>query len=85
MAGSNSLTITLAATTNYLTRYTDALVTLTNKIRSSSDQESDMNLNNLGKLPYLSAVIEEGLRICSPVPLGMARVVPVGGDTVCGK
>lgn len=82
IAGSNS---TLAGTTNYLTKYPDTLKSLTNEIRRTFEDESDMTLESLAKLPYLSAVIEEGLRICAPVPLGMPRVVPEGGDTVCGE
>jgi cytochrome P450 len=85
MAGSNSLATTLASTTNHLTKYPNTLERLTNEIRSSFKNESDMTLESLVKLPYLSAVIEEGLRITAPVPLGMARVVPEGGDTVCGE
>lgn len=84
IAGSNSLATTLACTTNYLTRYPDALKKLTYEVRESFQQESDMSITKLTRLPYLSAVIEEGLRICSPIPLGMPRVVPPGGDTVCG-
>ncbi len=34
---------------------------------------------------YLNAVIEEGLRIAPPFPAGLPRVVPPGGDTVCGE
>ncbi|KAI9642648.1 hypothetical protein NHQ30_008379 [Ciborinia camelliae] len=85
IAGSNSLATTLASTTNYLTKYPNTLKRLTNEIRSTFKEESDMDLESLVKLPYLSAVIEEGLRICAPVPLGMPRVVPEGGDTVCGE
>ncbi|KAL9118078.1 MAG: hypothetical protein Q9187_005379 [Circinaria calcarea] len=85
IAGSNSLVTTLAATTNYLTKYPDTLQKLTDEIRGSFNQESDMSFTNLSKLSYLNAVVEEGLRITAPVPLGMPRVVPQGGDTVCGK
>lgn len=85
IAGSNSLTTTLAGTTNYLLRFPNALERLTNEVRSAYNKESDMNLTSLGQLPYLNAVINEGLRIVSPVPLGMPRVVPKGGDTVCGE
>ncbi len=85
IAGSNSLTTTLAGTTNYLLRFPEALDKLTREIRNTYTTEADMNLTNLGHLPYLSAVIEEGLRIIAPVPLGMPRVVPKGGDTVCGE
>lgn len=34
---------------------------------------------------YLNAVIEEGLRVAPPFPAGLPRVVPLGGDTVCGE
>ena len=85
IAGSNSLTTTLAGTTNYLLRFPEALAKVTQEIRSTYNNEADMNLTNLGKLSYLTAVIEEGLRIIAPVPLGMPRIVPKGGDTVCGE
>lgn len=85
MAGSNSLTTTLAGTTNYLLRFPEALAKATEEIRRTYDNEADMNLTSLGQLSYLTAVIEEGLRIIAPVPLGMPRVVPKGGDTVCGE
>jgi len=39
----------------------------------------------VGKLPYLSAVIEEGLRMAPPVPSGLPRVVPADGGMVCGE
>ncbi|MCJ1250221.1 hypothetical protein MMC30_007447 [Trapelia coarctata] len=84
MAGSNSLTTSLAGITNYLLRYPKTLQMLTKEVRGAYGKETEMNLTNLGQLPYLSAVIDEGLRIVSPVPLGMPRVVPKGGDTVCG-
>lgn len=37
------------------------------------------------KLPYLQAVLYEGLRMMPPVMNGFPRRVPPGGDTVCGK
>ena len=85
IAGSNLLTTTLAGTTNYLLRFPEALVKLITEIRSAYATEADITLTNVGHLPYLSAAIEEGLRIVAPVPLGMPRVVPEAGDTVCGE
>ena len=85
IAGSNSLTTTLAGITNYLLRSPQALEELSREVRGAFKTEAEINLTNLGLLPYLSAVIEEGLRIISPVPLGMPRVVPKGGDSVCGE
>lgn len=36
-------------------------------------------------LPYLQAVINEGLRVANPVIAGFPKKVPPGGDVVCGK
>jgi cytochrome P450 len=85
IAGSKSLTTTLAGTTNYLLRFPQALEKLSKEVRTAFRTEADINLTTLGQLPYLSSVIEEGLRIITPVPLGMPRLVPKGGDTVCGE
>ena len=79
------MTTTLAGTTNYLLRFPQTLEKVSREARSAFRTEADINLTTLGQLPYLSAIIEEGLRIISPVPLGMPRVVPRGGDSVCGE
>ena len=84
IAGSNSLTTTLSGTTNYLLRNPQVLGLLNEELRSSFRSESEMTVQALQQLPYLNAVIEEGLRIITPVPLGMVRDVPRGGDTICG-
>jgi cytochrome P450 len=84
IAGSNSLTTTLSGTTNYLLRNPQVLDTLKDELRLSFKKECDMTVQALQQLPYLNAVIEEGLRMITPVPLGMVRDVPKGGDTVCG-
>jgi hypothetical protein len=45
----------------------------------------EINLASLGKLRYLSAVIEEGFRMALPVLSGLPQVVPTGGGVVCGE
>jgi len=84
IAGSNTITTALAGTTNYLLRSPRVLARLVAELRAGFAAEADMTLLALQQLPYLNAVIEEGLRIVTPVPVGMPRVVPKGGDTVCG-
>lgn len=37
------------------------------------------------RLPYLQAVIYEGMRMRSPAPGLYPKVVPAGGDTLCGQ
>ncbi len=57
---------------------------LKDEIRSSFTDESQMTNDNLMKLPYMNACIEEGLRIHPPVPTGLLRTVPKDGDTIDG-
>lgn len=47
--------------------------------------EEDIRFNDLVKLPYMTAVIEEGLRMFPSAPIGFVRTVPEGGDTICGE
>lgn len=76
IAGSETTASALAGTTGYLLSNPLCLATLIQEIRSNVVQENDINLASLGKLPYLSAVIEEGLRMAPPVPSGLPRVTP---------
>lgn len=38
----------------------------------------------LDKLPYLDAVVKEGLRCAPPIPMSFPRYVPIGGRTING-
>lgn len=58
---------------------------MTQEIRQAFDKEEDIRFEELVKLPFLSAVIEEGLRIFPSAPIGFTRTVPRGGDTVVGE
>lgn len=58
---------------------------LTTEIRSSFQSESELRFEDLAKLPYMTAVIEEGLRMFPSAPIGFVRTVPEGGDTVSGQ
>lgn len=57
---------------------------LTREIREAFESDKDIRFEELVKLPYLTAVIEEGLRIFPSAPIGFVRTVPEGGDTVSG-
>jgi hypothetical protein len=85
IAGSETTASALSGTTNYLLRNPTTLAKLVREIRGTYEVEAEINLSTLGKLPYLSAVIEEGLRMAPPVPSGLPRVVPKGGGKVCGE
>jgi cytochrome P450 len=85
IAGSETTASALSGTTNYLLRNPATLAKLAREIRGTYEVEAEINLSTLGKLPYLSAVIEEGLRMAPPVPSGLPRVVPKGGGKICGE
>lgn len=84
IAGSNSLTTTLTGTTNYILNSPRVHAALVQEVRSAFPDGESITIQALSQLPYLNAVIEEGLRMVTPVPLGMVRTVPQGGSTVCG-
>ncbi|KAI0074974.1 cytochrome P450 monooxygenase pc-bph [Panus rudis PR-1116 ss-1] len=50
-----------------------------------SDDDPVAHFEQVKHLPYLEAVINEALRIHSPSGIGLPRVVPEGGLTVCGQ
>lgn len=47
--------------------------------------DSRPSLRELEKLPYMDAVLREGLRLSSGVVGGLLRVVPDAGTTICGN
>ena len=54
------------------------------EVRSKHGDPSEITFSSVQLLPYLIAVIEEGLRLCPPNPSGLQHIVPPGGDTVRG-
>ncbi|KPI40988.1 Isotrichodermin C-15 hydroxylase [Cyphellophora attinorum] len=55
------------------------------EIRSSFGREQDITYDATSNLVYLNACLEEGLRIHPPVPTGLLRTVPKGGDYIDGN
>ncbi|MCJ1439449.1 hypothetical protein MMC27_008843 [Xylographa pallens] len=84
IAGSETTGTTLCGITNYLVQNRAELQKLETEIRGRFAKESDMTLHALQKLPFLTAVICEGLRLCNPVAGGILRIAPEGGASVCG-
>ena len=84
IAGSETVATALSGITNYLIQTPFALAKLDREIRHAFTEESQITIAALKELVYLQAVIQEGLRLCNPVPAGLPRVVPQGGATVCG-
>lgn len=60
------------------------LVKLQEEIRTAFRSYDEINAISTIPLSYLQAVALEGMRMYPPLPLGLPRVVPAGGDTVDG-
>ena len=85
IVGSDTTASTLSGITNYLVKNPEAFDKLVKEIRETFNKESLITSSGVSNLRYLNAVIQEGLRLCPPMPDGFRRNVPLGGDTVCGE
>ncbi|KAM7213239.1 cytochrome P450 [Rhypophila decipiens] len=83
-AGSETTATVLSGTLNYLVDNEVELDILVKEVRGKFSSDAEISLDNLRDLPYLNAVLQEGLRLCPPVPWILPRRVPDGGGTVCG-
>jgi cytochrome P450 len=83
-AGSETTATTLCGAVNYLTTHRSKLDALTKEIQSAFQSLQDVTLDSVQDLPFLNAVIHEALRLSPAIPWVLPRIVPAGGDTVCG-
>ena len=88
LGGSETIVVVCIGLLNHISRDPRIRTRLTDEIRNYFLHEEDINLDSLNdsasSLPYLEAVIHEALRMCNPIPSGLPRKVPPGGDTYCG-
>ena len=84
VAGSETLSTCLSGITTYLLRNPSIFETLAAEVLSTFSSASQIRIAALNDLPYLNAIIQEGLRVCPPLSSGILRVAPKGGTTICG-
>jgi len=84
VAGADATATVLSGTFLYLVQNPIALNILTSEIRTSFEKEENISIQTTNELPYLNAVLTEGLGLTNPVPGGLPRVVPEGGDIYAG-
>jgi len=85
VAGSETTAALLSGATYLLLQHPNVMAKLVAEIRGTFSKDMDITIVSVGKLRYLTAVLEESMRLYPPVPAGLYRVVPKGGDTVSGK
>ena len=73
IAGSESTGSLLTGTVYYLLKDSTRLSKLVHEIRSAISAESEINAKSVAKLPYMLACLDEGMRISTPAPFGLAR------------
>ncbi|KAM7210584.1 Cytochrome P450 [Rhypophila decipiens] len=83
-AASETTATTLTGTLNCLVQNPSPLERLTQEIRGTFNDESEITIDALRDLPYLNQVLKESLRLFTPVPWIMPRRAPPEGATVCG-
>ncbi|RAL08505.1 cytochrome P450 [Aspergillus homomorphus CBS 101889] len=84
LAGTETTATALSGLTHQLLMHPEKMQKITQEVRQTFKEEGEIEMTRLAQLRYLNACIEEGLRIYPPVPIGIPRLVPEGGMTVCG-
>ena len=84
LAGSEATATSLSSIAHHLLQAPTDLSRLTSEIRTAFSKESEMTMENVARLPYLNAVINESLRLGSSIPGLLTRIVPAPGAWVCG-
>ncbi|KAF2787165.1 cytochrome P450 family protein [Melanomma pulvis-pyrius CBS 109.77] len=86
-AGSDTTSISLTSVIFHLCKFPEALARLRNELEGAirrGEIADSITFKQAQKLPYLQAVIKEGLRIHPATGLILGRVVPKGGATIAG-
>lgn len=84
VAGSETTATALSAINYYMFKAPHARKQLQEEIRSAFKSYDEINATSTAPLKYMEAVCKEAMRLYTPLPLGLPRVVPPGGDTVNG-
>jgi cytochrome P450 len=84
LAGSETLATSLCGMTYLLLDNPSKMETLTREVRAAFGSADDITIKAVSKLPYLTAVINESLRMYPPVVADLIRVVPPEGKQIAG-
>lgn len=85
VAGSETTATLLSGVTYFLLKEPRIYQKLAQEVRSAFENEDDITILNANKLEYLLATLNEALRMYAPIPSGLPRIVPKGGEHVDGN
>lgn len=83
-AGTETTATALCGITWHLVNNREKMEVLLAEVRGGV-AGGEFSMDTLAKLPYLNAVINEGLRLYPPIPDMIYRLVPEGGAAICGE
>lgn len=84
-AGSETTSSAMAAILTELLRNPSVLEKAKSEVRSAFESEQDITVASVPKLEYLTAVIQEGIRMGPPAGIGVPRVTPKEGARILGQ
>lgn len=86
IAGTETTATALSGAVYLLLKHPKYLRLLQHQLRTTYFRAgiSDMHLDTLAQIPLLEAVLKESLRMYTPVPIGLPRMVPSCGFVVNG-
>ncbi|KAL4781968.1 cytochrome P450 [Aspergillus varians] len=85
LAGTDTTATLLTGLTYYLASTPRAMEKLYVEIRGAFATSAEITAQELARLPYLNACLQEGLRIFPSAPTGLPRVIPREGKLICGQ
>lgn len=84
VAGSGTSARALSATTYFLCCHPDKLALAVDEVRAAFLDESSITIKSAATLEYLSACIQEAMRMHPPNPSTLPRWVPADGEVIEG-
>ncbi|GAP85672.1 putative cytochrome P450 [Rosellinia necatrix] len=84
LAGSETTATLLCGALYLLGSHPDTLNKLIQEVRTTFTNEEQIDLVSVNGLNYMLACLNEALRLYPPVPVGLPRVVPKGGNNIAG-
>ncbi|KAI1325214.1 cytochrome P450 [Xylariaceae sp. FL0255] len=85
LAGTETTGTAMAGLTYFLLMNPQKMALLTREIRETFSSEAEITMESTAGVKYLTACIQEALRLYPPVPVGVPRVVPDPGQTIAGE